>query len=85
MRRSRIRCALVSAPAQVLLDVPLLCPIVADASSWTLESRKAANDSSDVLTLQIVLEKAQRGDFWRCLSDGHRGVQMPARWPLVGV
>ena len=85
MRRNRIRCALMSAPAQVLLDVPLLCPIVADAGSWTIESSKAANDSSDVLTLQIVLEKAVRGSFWLCLSDGHRGVQMPARWPLVGV
>ena len=38
-RRSSLRCALVSRPASVLLDVTLLSPCVADGCNWTLERR----------------------------------------------
>ena len=73
-----------SAPAsQALLDVPLLCAIAPEGCTWTIETRRAGE--ADVVTLQIALEKAQRGTFWRCLSEGHQSIEMPQRWPLVGV
>ena len=70
-------------PKRALLDVGLLCPVVPEECTWTIESRREG--SAEVLTLQVTLEKAARGTFWRCLAEGHECVEMPQRWPLVGV
>ena len=74
-----------SVPAQTLLDVVLWCPVVPDGGTWTLETRKARGGGDAVMTLMLVLEKADRGSFWKCLCEGHSCVKMPAEWPLVGV
>ena len=82
-RRSSLHVALVStSPSRVLLDCELLCPIVPDGCSWTLEG---GGTDGEELTLQLLLEKATRGGFWRCVSPGHESVPIPSTWPIVGV
>lgn len=88
-RRTRLRVALAS-PTRVLLDVELLCPVVPDGCSWSLESAFSSSSSSGQgssgeSTLVLVLEKATRGCFWRCVSEGHNSLTMPSNWPFVGV
>ena len=99
-RRSHLRLAL-TAPPRLLLDVALLCPVVPDGCSWTLEQGpsqggtgegegQGGGDSthsthSTRSTLMVVLEKAERGGFWRCVADGHDSVTIPQAWPIVGI
>ena len=79
-KRTRLRIALL-APPRLLLDIELLCPIVPDGSSWTIEARRGGSGSG--VTLQATLEKATRGGFWRCVSDGHDSVKIPNNWPIA--
>ena len=79
-KRTRLRIALLS-PPRLLLDCELLCPIVPDGSSWTIEPARGGGGSGP--TLQATLEKVTRGGFWRCVSDGHDSVKIPEKWPMA--
>ena len=60
-----------STASEPLLSGATLCDVVPDGCSWTLEGGSCV----------LVLQKARRGLFWRCVSEGHCEVVMPDWWP----
>ncbi|KAL1523905.1 hypothetical protein AB1Y20_018824 [Prymnesium parvum] len=64
-----------STAAHPIFALTPLCDIIPSGCSWTVE---------DGWCVQIVMEKARVGLFWRCVSEGHGpDAKLPSWWPHV--